>query len=75
MPDVSLCEAVSWFFYVVVILLVFRFILKDEKRKTAIKAANRNAKEHREKFMKACPVCRKFIAKTAESCPKCGHVF
>ena len=26
----------------------------------------------REKLMKPCPVCRKFIAKTAETCPRCG---
>lgn len=26
----------------------------------------------RKKFFKACPTCRKFIAKTAEICPKCG---
>ena len=26
----------------------------------------------RKKFFKACPTCRKFIAKTAETCPKCG---
>ena len=37
--------------------------------------AKQKAKEHREAHMKDCPVCRKFIAKTAESCPKCGHVF